>query len=116
MTNSTTGGAGQGGDLASTIIGAAAGAIEKVTAGAVDTSQIREHMEVIGSDGRHVGIVDHVEGDQIKLARKDPAAGGQHHFVPLGQVESVVVRLAQPADEAQRQWRTEPDAGAPGMR
>ena len=26
---------------------------------------IREHMEVIGADGVHVGTVDHVEGDRI---------------------------------------------------
>ena len=24
---------------------------------------IQEHMEVVGSDGKHVGIVDHKEGD-----------------------------------------------------
>ena len=34
----------------------------------VDTSQIRDHMEVIGADGVHVGTVDHVDGDRIKLA------------------------------------------------
>ena len=32
-----------------------------------DASQIREHMEVIGADGVHVGTVDHVDGDRIKL-------------------------------------------------
>ena len=29
---------------------------------------IREHMEVIGADGVHVGTVDHVEGDQVRLS------------------------------------------------
>ena len=33
-------------------------------------SQIREHMEVIGADGVHVGAVDKVEGDRIKLTKK----------------------------------------------
>lgn len=98
------------------IVGAAAKAIESVTAVAVDTSQIREHMEVIGTDGRHIGIVDHVEGDQIKLARNDPASGGQHHYVPVGQVDAVVVRLAQTADEARRQWEAEPNPSGSGMR
>ena len=29
-----------------------------------DTSKIREHMEVIGADGVHVGTVDGIEGDR----------------------------------------------------
>jgi hypothetical protein len=29
---------------------------------------ISERMEVIGADGVHVGVVDHVEGNRIKLA------------------------------------------------
>ena len=32
---------------------------------------IREHMEVIGADGVHVGTVDRVENNRIKLARTD---------------------------------------------
>ena len=28
---------------------------------------VREHMEVIGADGVHIGTVDHVDGDRIKL-------------------------------------------------
>ena len=105
-----------GGGIVEGIIGAAAKAIEGVTAAAVDTSQIRERMEVIGSDGKHVGIVDGVEGDQIKLARNDPSSGGQHHYVPVGQVDAVVVRLAQTADDARRQWQAEQTASAPGLR
>src|SRR5437899_1716667 len=31
---------------------------------------IKEHMEVLGSDGAHVGTVDHLEGaDEIKLTK-----------------------------------------------
>ena len=45
-----------------------------------DASQIREHMEVLGSDGGHVGVVDHVQGRRIKLTKQDPASGGVHHF------------------------------------
>jgi len=33
----------------------------------VNASQIQEHMEIKGSDGQHVGTVDRVEGDRIKL-------------------------------------------------
>jgi len=77
-----------------------------------DTTRIQEHMEVVGSDGQHVGTVDHVEGDQIKLTRKDPAAGGQHHYLSADRVRTVSdrVELDCPADEARRSWRTESGA------
>jgi hypothetical protein len=43
-------------------------------------AQVKEHMEVVGSDGKHVGTVDHMDGDRIKLTRKDdPDGSGQHH-------------------------------------
>ncbi len=29
-------------------------------------SKIKEHMEIIGADGVHVGTVDKVEGNRIK--------------------------------------------------
>ena len=63
-----------------------------------DTSQIREHMEVIGADGVHVGTVDHVDGDRIKLTKKDSAAqvegaegehAGHHHYISIGLVAGV---------------------------
>ena len=37
----------------------------------VSASMIKEHLEVVGSDGGHVGRVDHVMGDQIELAKFD---------------------------------------------
>lgn len=72
-----------------------------------DTSSIQEHMEVVGSDGGHVGTVDKVEGNRIKLTRKDPAAGGQHHYIPADMVASVGsdVRLLQPAAQVMEQWQ-----------
>jgi hypothetical protein len=53
---------------------------------------IAEHMEVIGADGVHVGTVDHVEGNRIKLTRKDSGEGshkGHHHFIDKGLVAGV---------------------------
>ena len=47
-------------------------------------ADIKEHMEVIGADGVHVGTVDRVEGNRIKLTKKDSGEGshkGHHHFV-----------------------------------
>jgi hypothetical protein len=77
-----------------------------------DTSAIQEHMEVIGADGVHVGTVDHVEGDRIKLTKKDSGAevegaegshAGHHHYISLGlvaEVEGDQVRLSANADVA----------------
>jgi hypothetical protein len=71
-----------------------------------DTSQIKEHMEVIGADGVHVGTVDHVEGDRIKLTKADSGSGsheGHHHYISTGliaDVEGDQVRLSANADVA----------------
>jgi len=67
---------------------------------------ISEHMEVIGADGVHVGTVDKIEGDRIKLTRADSGEGsheGHHHFISLGlvaEVEGDKVRLSANADVA----------------
>ena len=53
---------------------------------------IKEHMEVIGADGVHVGTVDHVQGDRIKLTKKDSGEGsheGHHHYISRGLVADV---------------------------
>jgi hypothetical protein len=74
----------------------------------IDASKIQEHMEVIGSDGEHVGTVDHLEGqDQIKLTKNDPAAGGQHHLIPLAWVDHVDehVHLAKASADVKREWK-----------
>lgn len=47
-----------------------------------------EHMQVKDKDGEHVGTVDHLDGDRIKLTKSD-SSDGQHHYVPLSQVESM---------------------------
>jgi hypothetical protein len=62
---------------------------------------IREHMEVVGSDGGHVGTVDHLDGPaRIKLTRDD-SHDGMHHFIPTDWVDHVDqhVHLNKPADE-----------------
>jgi len=84
----------------------------------INPQDIREHTEVVGSDGSHVGTVDHLEGgDRIKLTKKDPEAQGEHHYIPVSWVESVdggQVRLNKSADEARQQWQSEGAAGASG--
>jgi hypothetical protein len=66
---------------------------------------IREHMEVIGADGVHLGTVDRIEGDRIKLIRADSGVGHEehHHFIPRGlvaEVEGDKVRLSANGDVA----------------
>ncbi len=71
-----------------------------------DTSRVREHMEIIGADGVHVGTVDHMDGDRIKLTKKDSGEGkhrGHHHYIPaslIAEVEGDKVRLSANADVA----------------
>ncbi len=67
---------------------------------------IREHMEVVGSDGAIVGQVDHVQGSEIKLT-KGSDKSGQHHFIPLDWVANVdaKVHLSKAARDAKAQWR-----------
>src|SRR5258708_5591026 len=53
---------------------------------------VKQHMEVIGADGVHIGTVDRVEGGRIKLAKADSGEGrhkGHHHFIDLGLVAGV---------------------------
>jgi len=72
-------------------------------------SEIKEHMEVLGSDGQHVGTVDHLEGtSDIKLAKTDPKAGGKHHLIPLAWVDHVDqhVHLNRASKDVQQQWKT----------
>jgi len=69
---------------------------------------IKEHMEVLGSDGDHVGTVDCMKGvDRIVLTKSDPKSGGQHHIIPLDWVERVDVKvhLNKPAPDAMKQWQ-----------
>ena len=66
---------------------------------------VREHMEVIGADGVHLGTVDRVEGDRIKLIRADSGIRHEehHHYIPRGlvaDVEGDKVRLSSNADVA----------------
>jgi len=74
----------------------------------MQASEIREHMEVVGSDGGHVGKVDHVLGDDIELAKLDLGSGLKHHLIPMTWIEMVdgdKVRLNLTKDAAKAGWR-----------
>lgn len=72
-----------------------------------DVSKIREHMEVIGADGGHVGTVDRIEGERLKLTKSDSGSGGRHHSIGLNFVEDIdggKVRLSMKAELAPQFW------------
>jgi len=74
----------------------------------VPTSEIREHMEVVGSDGGHVGKVDHVGGGDIELAKFDFGSGLKHHLIPITWVDHIEddkVCLNLTKDAAKSAWR-----------
>ena len=72
---------------------------------------IREHMEVVGSDGGHVGKVDHVMSDEIGLAKLDLGSGLKHHLIHMSWVDHVEadrVCLNMTKDAAKAAWREKP--------
>lgn len=65
-------------------------------------SKIKEDMKVVGSDGGHVGTIDGVEGDQLKLTKQD-SENGKHNFIAVDMVNSVdgdTVTLSSTAEDA----------------
>jgi hypothetical protein len=84
------------------------------------TSGIREHMEVIGADGVHIGTVDKVEGKRLKLTKSDSGSGshqGHHHYLPIGlvaDVEGSRVRLSTTGANA-FMFQTEEDEGSTNL-
>ena len=69
----------------------------------VARGEVRDHMPVVGSDGHHIGTVDGIDGDYIRLTRSDPETGGQHRWLKRSTVAGTdggVVRLSLPAAQA----------------
>lgn len=71
----------------------------------IEARQVREHMEVVGSDNDHLGKVDEVIGRDIKLTKS--MAVGPHHLIPLSWVSRVddKVHLTMTTEEAKKGWR-----------
>lgn len=80
-----------------------------------DLSRITEHMEVIGADGVHLGTVDKVDGDRIKLTKADGGSHqGHHHYIAQGLIAAVdgnQVRLSASGQSALL-FEEEEDGGA----
>jgi hypothetical protein len=70
-------------------------------------SNLEGQMEVVGSDGGHVGIIDHKEGpDRIILSKDDPMAGGRPHLIWIDWVDYIdrKVHLNRPVRQATAEW------------
>ena len=69
---------------------------------------IKENMEVVCSDGLHVGNVDHMEGaSRIKITSED-LEEGRHHLIPMDWVDHVddQIHLNKPCKDVRAQWQT----------
>ena len=76
----------------------------------VKVQDIKEHMEVLGADGKHVGTVDCIkDDDKIVLTKSDPQSGGQHHVIPVDLVQRIAdekLHLGKPARQVMLEWQT----------
>ncbi|TAJ26681.1 MAG: DUF2171 domain-containing protein [Bosea sp. (in: a-proteobacteria)] len=74
--------------------------------------QIREGLQVVGSDERPIGTVEAIVGQLLRIRDGDPATEGSRHFLDLAFVVAVDgnrVRLLLPAAEAKERWSAESD-------
>ena len=74
----------------------------------IQSSEIREQMDVFGCDGGHVGKVDWVIGADIELAKLDLGSGLKHHLIPMTWVDHVEddkLCLNMTKDAAKAAWR-----------
>jgi hypothetical protein len=69
---------------------------------------VRGQMSVIASCGEQVGVVEHIEGNAIKLT-KNESPDGQHHFIPIGWIDRVDnhVHLRKDAKETEQSWKSD---------
>ena len=71
------------------------------------TADIREHMDVISSDRKTIGKVDHMEGSDKSKLTKSSSPDGKHHFIPLSWVDHVDqhVHLNKSGSDVTSQWQ-----------
>ena len=59
-----------------------------------DHSAIKEQMTVVGADGVHIGTVDHLDGERIKLTKADSGDGKHHYLDHIPRVLTYVRQVA----------------------
>jgi len=68
---------------------------------------IKPGMNVVASCGKKMGVVDHFDGDTIKLTLND-SIDGLHHYVPTGWVKKVHedhVHLSKNSEDTKAGWK-----------
>ena len=65
----------------------------------INASQIKEHMDVKGSDGKHVGTVLSIENDRLTLV-----SCGMGDLAMVDAIENDSVRLVKTAKETVQIW------------
>lgn len=83
------------------------GKINRRSFAANQNTEIRPQMAVVGSDGKHIGTVDHLQDNQIKLTKND-SIDGEHHFISCELIKSVEqdkVLLIQTAEQVLENWQ-----------
>jgi len=50
--------------------------------------RVKEHMEVTDINGQHLGTVDEIEDERIKLTKSD-SSDNRHHFVSLDDIDRI---------------------------
>ncbi|MGB3306393.1 MAG: DUF2171 domain-containing protein [Thermomicrobiales bacterium] len=76
---------------------------------ATATTQIKEHMPVVCSEGGQFATVDHLDkNNTIKLTKDDK---GQHHWIPVDWATRVddKVHVDRPGDQAMEEWSAAPE-------
>jgi hypothetical protein len=90
--------------------------VRSVREAALNVSEVREGMEVVGSCGGRVGVVDGLEGASLRLSAVSEGARGEARYVPLEWVAWVRghVRLSRPCGDVREEWTAHParEAGA----
>ena len=78
-----------------------------------EPAHITEHMDVISSDRKVVGKVDHMDGaDKIKLTKASSPDGQHHHFIPTDWIDHIDqhVHLNKTGAEVTSHWEHETKA------
>ncbi len=54
-----------------------------------DVSKIQEHMDVMDSEGKMIGQVDHLEGENMVKLTRSSSPDGEHHYVPVAWIDHI---------------------------
>lgn len=72
----------------------------------INTTNIREHMPIVCSDGGQFATVDKVEGAYIKVTKDNASNDGKHHWFPVSWITRIDehVHVDRPGKQAMNDW------------